>query len=68
LEIGLGQAEGIERVVITWPAPGSTQELTGLEMDRLYRVKEGEPGAVVWALNSFKLGNPGAAGAHGHAR
>ena len=59
-EIGLGQAQAISRVEIFWPATGKTQVLTGLEMDRFYKIKEGEAEAVRWNLKTFKLGAKGA--------
>jgi len=54
-EMGLGQATGIARVEIFWPRTGKTQVLTGLAMDRFYRVKEGEAQAVPWDLKTFHL-------------
>ncbi len=44
-EIGLGRASAIRMVTIGWPASGTTQTLNGLELDRFYEVKEGEPAA-----------------------
>jgi len=44
-EIGLGRARSIRTVTIGWPASGTTQTLNGLELDRFYEVKEGEPAA-----------------------
>jgi len=54
-EIGLGQANAITRVEIFWPRTGKTQVLTGLEMDRFYKVKEDQPQATLWNLKSFRL-------------
>jgi hypothetical protein len=54
-EIGLGQAKAIKRIEIFWPVTGKTQVLEGLEMDRFYRVKEGETKAEVWNLPKFKF-------------
>ncbi|MCC6235022.1 MAG: ASPIC/UnbV domain-containing protein, partial [Verrucomicrobiales bacterium] len=42
LEIGLGAARTLERVEIEWPVTGRTQTLRGLELDRAYRIWEGE--------------------------
>jgi hypothetical protein len=53
-EIGLGQAESIEAVEVTWPVPGKTQVLKGLALDRFYSVREGE-NAVAVELKTFKL-------------
>jgi hypothetical protein len=52
-EIGLGQASAIEKVEIFWPVTGKTQTLTGLALDRFYKVREGEAQAVLWPLKSF---------------
>ena len=56
-EIGVGQAQAISRVEIFWPCTGKTQVLTGLEMDRFYKVKEGQDSAVRWDLKTFRLGS-----------
>ena len=53
-EIGLGMAVSISKVEIYWPVSKSTQVLTGLEMNRLYRVREGAESAVPVELKSFK--------------
>jgi hypothetical protein len=55
-EIGLGQAARIERVEIQWPSGGPAQVLTGLEMDRHYTVKEGDPRPLPMTLRPLKLG------------
>jgi hypothetical protein len=54
-EIGLGQAKEIKRVEIFWPVTGKTQVLEGLEMDRFYRVREGDTKAELWHLPKFKF-------------
>lgn len=41
-EIGLGDAETIRSVTVTWPATGKTQVFSDLEMDTFYKIKEGE--------------------------
>ena len=38
--IGLGKADGIERLEIYWPASESTQRLTNIRLDTVVRVKE----------------------------
>jgi hypothetical protein len=65
-EVGLGQAQGISRVEVFWPVTGETQVLSGLEMDRFYTVKEGEPKATLVQLKPFKLGAKGAGRGHEH--
>jgi hypothetical protein len=54
LEIGLGQARIIKRVEILWPVTGVTQELTGLDINRMYHVREGESVPKGLELRSFK--------------
>ncbi|HUG41618.1 MAG TPA: CRTAC1 family protein [Longimicrobiales bacterium] len=41
-EIGLGRATAVEAVEVTWPATGATDRFTGVELDRIYRVREGD--------------------------
>ena len=40
-EIGLGAATRIESVEIRWPGSGTVDRLTGLALDRAYRIREG---------------------------
>ncbi|WP_420614618.1 CRTAC1 family protein [Candidatus Palauibacter sp.] len=40
-EIGLGGATRIESVEIRWPGSGTVDRLTGLALDRAYRIREG---------------------------
>ena len=40
-EIGLGPATRIESVEIRWPGSGTVDRLTGLALDRAYRIHEG---------------------------
>jgi len=43
LTFGLGQAGQIERVIIQWPGSnGGRQELTNLDVNREYVVRQGE--------------------------
>lgn len=65
-EIGLGRAERIVDVEIRWAA-GGVQTVPGLELDRAYRVKEGEAAAIVIPLKRISLtGERPAGGAHRH--
>ena len=41
-EIGLGQATAVDTVEITWPATGTIDTYTNVEMDRTYRLREGD--------------------------
>jgi len=45
LRLGLGDADRIEEVEIRWPAGGRVDHLRGLDLDRIYRVVEGNPTA-----------------------
>jgi hypothetical protein len=50
--IGLGPARAIEKIDIQWPA-GSKQILTGLDVDRVYRLREGDTHATVLDIKPF---------------
>ena len=52
-EIGLGHAKVIKRVEIFWPVTGLTQLVTGLEINRLYQVREGTAAPALVELKSF---------------
>jgi hypothetical protein len=54
-EIGLGNASAISLVEVFWPVTGQTQTLTGLEMDRFYKIREDAKDAVPWDLKKFAL-------------
>jgi hypothetical protein len=42
-EIGLGDTTGIVGVSVRWPGSGTLQEVTGLELDHAYEIREGDP-------------------------
>jgi hypothetical protein len=65
-EIGLGQAQLIDRVEIFWPRTGRTQTLTGLNMDRFYKIKEDQPEAIRWDLKTFHIDSTSVAPLHHH--
>jgi len=65
-EIGLGDAAAIKSVEIRWPGSGTVQKVTGLELDRCYRVREGAGSAEPVALKSFSLPKPDAHAGHDH--
>ena len=46
--LGLGKATSIKSVQVYWPASDLTQHFENLEMDRFYRLTEGEEHAVEW--------------------
>jgi hypothetical protein len=54
-EIGLGDADAIDRVEIRWPGCPA-QVLQGLEIDRRYVVREGVASPTPLTLRSFRLG------------
>jgi hypothetical protein len=53
-EIGLGQAQSIDRIEVLWPRTGLTQVIHPAAMDGFYKVREGQE-AVPWELKSFHL-------------
>lgn len=56
LAIGLGQAERIQRVEITWPRSGAVQVLQDVPLHAVLRVVEGEAQPVPIALRSAQFG------------
>ena len=54
-ELGLGDARAIEFVEVTWPGASVKQRFAGLEMDRAYRLVEGERESEQVALQRFDL-------------
>ena len=57
LEIGLGVAEGIREIAITWPTSGRTDVYADVEMDRVYRAIEGAAELEALTVPSFTLGS-----------
>jgi ASPIC/UnbV protein len=41
--IGLGQATAINSIEVTWPATGQIQVFKNVQMDRILKIREGEP-------------------------
>jgi hypothetical protein len=54
-------------VEVFWPASGLRQRLTGLELDRAYRIREGDATAVALELKRLEF-DLKAKPAHQHAR
>jgi hypothetical protein len=54
-EIGLGNATRIKQVSIRWPTSGIPQTITGLSLDRFYKITEGVAKATPWKVPTFKL-------------
>ena len=55
-EIGLGRATRIEAVEIRWPGSGTVDRLTGLALDRAYRIREGTGVAEPLERRRVRLG------------
>ncbi|HKX62537.1 MAG TPA: CRTAC1 family protein [Verrucomicrobiae bacterium] len=54
-EIGLADATQITSVEIRWPGSNTRQILTGLEFNRSYEIREGDPTPVTLKLHPTKL-------------
>ena len=54
-EIGLGDASSIQSIDVYWPTSGQTQMLRGVEMDRFYKIREGDSDVEPWAVPSFQF-------------
>jgi hypothetical protein len=66
-EIGLGQARSIRLVEIFWPATGQTQVVRHLDLDRFYKIREGELEAAPVALSTFPFPTTSSSHDHAHA-
>jgi len=66
-EIGLGNATAITAVELFWPASGLRQRLSGLELNRAYRLREGDPAPLVLELKKIEF-DLKASPAHPHLR
>ncbi len=66
VQIGLGEARAVARVEIFWPVTGKTQVIEGLEINRSYRVREGETIAREVERRTFGWPAAGHAGGHEH--
>jgi hypothetical protein len=65
-EIGLGDATTITGVEIRWPGSGTVQTLTGLEIDKCYRIREDAKSAEPVTLKTFLFRVPEPSEAHHH--
>ncbi|MEJ2084996.1 MAG: CRTAC1 family protein [Acidobacteriota bacterium] len=54
-EIGLGRADEIESIEIVWPGSGRTQVVNGVELDRRYKIVEGESKPIELPLRRTDL-------------
>ncbi len=65
-EIGLGDAEAIKSVEISWPGSGTVQTLAGFKLDQCYRVTETNNVPELVPLKTFALPQPDAHAMHHH--
>ena len=54
-EIGLGDAEAVESLAITWPATGRTQRFDDVPMDRILTIREDADAPVVVEQSPVRL-------------
>jgi hypothetical protein len=57
-EMGLGDATAIRAITITWPASGRVDVYTDVELDRMWRIREGAAAPEPIQLRTFDLANP----------
>ncbi len=65
-EIGLGTAQAVVKAEIFWPATGRKQEITGLQPDHCYAIREGAAAASEVTLKSFAWPAAGTLAPHHH--
>jgi hypothetical protein len=65
-EIGLGDAEAIEEIVIRWPGSGTVQRFRNVGMDAAYRATEGEAELERLPYEPIELPDAPAEGGHEH--
>jgi hypothetical protein len=56
-EMGLGDATAIRAITITWPTSGRVDVYTDVELDRMWRIREGARAPVPIRLRTFDLAN-----------
>jgi len=54
-EIGLGQADTLRAIEVTWPASGRTQRFTSVDMNQIVRIREGKDEAEPVEVSSVQL-------------
>ena len=54
-ELGVGDAEAIEAVLVRWPASGEVQRVEGVAIGAFVEIREGEPEARVLSRPTFEL-------------
>jgi hypothetical protein len=58
-EIGLGAADSLHTVTVTWPATGRTQRFPDVRMDQIVRIREGDTIATPVETTTYELGATG---------
>ena len=56
-EMGLGDATAIRAITITWPMSGRVDVYSDVELDRMWRIREGASAPVLIRLRTFDLAN-----------
>lgn len=54
--IGIGQARLVKSVEVRWPGSGTVQRFSGLNVDRMFHLREGNPQPREIKLKSFRVG------------
>lgn len=65
-EVGLGRAKSIDHLMITWPNGDEPQRVSGLELDRSYRIREGDSQVIEVQLPVLEFQNNRLGGSHHH--
>ena len=58
-EIGLGEAQSIRKIVVTWPVTGKTQTFRDIKIDQILKIREGDADPTPVKLKHLDL-SPGA--------
>lgn len=54
-EIGLGAAQAVRAIEVTWPATGTTQRFEGVGRDQIVQIREGDSGIQAVSQKRFTL-------------
>ena len=65
-EIGLGAAQSIAEVEVSWPTSGTVQKFNRMITNSCYEIREGDPEPTLVRLNAFKLATGSAQADHSH--
>jgi len=64
--MGLGKADAIRSIMITWPASGKVQTFDHVQMDQIVKIREGETAPVPVAAKRFHVVPPAPPATHHH--